>query len=259
MTRPFQTLPRRIFLDSCTAQTLRDYGGSIYEGEPIADADRICRVTDGLANVEALRNIFLINERALFEWIVSRGSLREAHAKQDAGHMQWLWDIADHSEVCLQDEGPTAASQALAARLAEPIFGYLSRQDRLLLQEAVTYRCEAFLTMERRLPRNAVSTRTRHRGPDAYRALGHAAALGGLVALVPLRSLQSTDTRTCAGRSADTCGGSARSELAGPSSRVQGEFAAYKAHNRGHTTPLHTGRLWQNPILRLNVFNHLCN
>ena len=51
--RTFETLPRRIFLDTCTAQTLRDYGGFIYEGEQLDDADRIHRVTDGVANLEA--------------------------------------------------------------------------------------------------------------------------------------------------------------------------------------------------------------
>jgi hypothetical protein len=101
-------LPRRIFLDSCTAQTLRDYGGYIYADEPIDASDRIHRVTDGVANIEALRNIFLINERALFEWIVSSGSLHEAEEKNDPGHMQWLWDIADHSEVCLEARQPRA-------------------------------------------------------------------------------------------------------------------------------------------------------
>jgi hypothetical protein len=155
MTAPLESLPRRIFLDSCTAQTLRDYGGYIYEGEPIPDSDRIHRVMDGTANIEALRDIFLINERALFEWIVSRGSMQEAYDKGDPGHMQWLWDIADHSEVCLEDAGPTAESEALAARLDEPKFGYLSEKDRLLLRHAIILRCEAFLTMERRLPRNA--------------------------------------------------------------------------------------------------------
>lgn len=35
------SLPRRIFLDSCTAtQTLGNYGGYIFEGEQISDADR---------------------------------------------------------------------------------------------------------------------------------------------------------------------------------------------------------------------------
>jgi hypothetical protein len=155
MNHPFEALPRRIFLDSCTVQTLRNYGGYIYEGEPISDSDRIRRVRNGIANIEALRKIFLVNERAQFEWIVSRGSMKEAQDKQDARHMQWFWDIADHSRVCLEAAGPTAESEALAEQLDEPKFGYLSEKDRLLLREAITLRCEAFLTVERRLPRNA--------------------------------------------------------------------------------------------------------
>jgi hypothetical protein len=151
----FDALPRRIFLDSCTAQMLRDYGDHIYEGEPIREADRIHRVPNGLANIRALRDIFLVNERALFEWIVSRGSMEEANDKRDPGHMQWLWDIADHSEVCLEADGPTVESEALGARLEEPKFGYLSQKDRRLIREAVILRCEAFLTVERRLPTNA--------------------------------------------------------------------------------------------------------
>ncbi len=155
MKTVLESLPRRIFLDSCTAQMLRDYGGYIYEGEPIDSGDRIHLVTDGMANIEALRNIFLVNERALFEWIVSSGSLQEAGDKGDPEHMQWLWDIADHSGVCLEDDGPTAESESLAARLSESKFGYLSNKDRELLRQAVVLRCEAFLTVERRLPRNA--------------------------------------------------------------------------------------------------------
>jgi hypothetical protein len=155
MQRSFESLPRRIFLDTCTAQTLRNYGSYIYEGEPIENSDRILRVPNGLANLDALRNIFLISERALFEWIVSHNSLREAYDKGDAGHMQWLWDIADHSEVCLEDDVPTTESKERATRLAETKFGYLSHKDRALLRDAIFLRCEAFLTVERRLPRNA--------------------------------------------------------------------------------------------------------
>jgi hypothetical protein len=155
MNHPFEHLPRRIFLDSCTAQTLRDYGGYIYEGEAISESDRIHRVTDGVANIQALRFIFQINERAQFQWIVSSGSLQEARDKGDPAHMQWLWDIADHSAACLQAAGPTAESEALAARLDESKFGYLSWKDKLLLRHAVLLRCEAFLTVERRLSRNA--------------------------------------------------------------------------------------------------------
>jgi hypothetical protein len=155
MKHSFDSLPRRIFLDSCTVQMLRDYGGHIFDVESISASDRIYSVTNGIANVEALRNIFLVNERALFEWIVSRGSMQEAYDKRDHGHMQWLLDIADHSEVCLENDGPTEESEALATQLSEAKFGYLSEKDRLLLREAIILRCEAFLTVERRLPRNA--------------------------------------------------------------------------------------------------------
>jgi hypothetical protein len=156
MAHPFELLPRRIFLDSCTAQMLRDYGGYIYESEPIPTSDRLQRIPDGIANVEALRDILLINERALFEWIVSATSMQEAQDKRDHGHMQWLWDIADHSEVCLKGDGPNRESAAMAVRLDEPRFGYLSIKDKMLLRDAVFLHCDAFLTVERRFPRNAV-------------------------------------------------------------------------------------------------------
>jgi hypothetical protein len=44
MTDALETLPHRIFLDSCTAQTLRDYGSYIHESEPLEASDRIFRV-----------------------------------------------------------------------------------------------------------------------------------------------------------------------------------------------------------------------
>ncbi len=155
MVHSFEALPRRIFLNSCTAQTLGSYGGYIFEGEAIPNSDRIHRAPHRIANVEALRNIFLVNERAQFEWIVSTQSLQEAYDKNDPRHMRWLWDIADHSEVCLEGAGPSVDSEALAARLDEPRFGYLSKKDRLLLRDAIFLSCEAFLTVERRLPSNA--------------------------------------------------------------------------------------------------------
>jgi hypothetical protein len=57
----------------------------------------------------------------MFEWIGSRGSMQEARAKRDDGHKQWLWDIADHSEACLESDGPTLESEALGERLISPV------------------------------------------------------------------------------------------------------------------------------------------
>jgi hypothetical protein len=120
---PFEALPRRIFLDSCTAQTLRHYDYYIYEGEPVRPSDHLRTIPEGMENLDALRRIFLLNVRALFEWIVSGASMQEAHDKRHPGHLQWSWDIADHSGVCLENEGAAAESEALAARLGETRFG----------------------------------------------------------------------------------------------------------------------------------------
>ena len=152
-----QDLPRRIFLDSCTAQTMRRYGEYIYDGADISETDKLWSVTDGIENVEALRKIFMVNQRASFEWIVSEASLDEGRAKQDPGHMGWLWEVAAYSADCLGRAGaePSLGSAARAARLDEPKFGYLGRKDRLLLKQAVALDCDAFLTVERRLPTNA--------------------------------------------------------------------------------------------------------
>ena len=49
----------------------------------------------------------------------------------------------------------TAQSETIAAELDHPKFGYLSAKDRLLLRQAIASTMRPFLTVERRLPRNA--------------------------------------------------------------------------------------------------------
>ena len=151
----FDALPRRIFIDSCTVQTLRKCGEFIYDGGSITPGDVICRIPDGSDNVEALRAICQVTSRAMFQWIVSEASWREAAAKHDAGHLQWLFEIDNYWRAFLGETGPSRESRALAARLDEPKFGYLGAGDRVLLQEAILLRCDSFLTMERKLPKNA--------------------------------------------------------------------------------------------------------
>jgi hypothetical protein len=151
----FDALPRRIFIDSCTVQTLRRYGEFIYDGGSIGPGDVIYRIPDGLDSIEALRAICQVTSRALFQWIVSDASRLEAAAKGDAGHLQWLFEIDNYSRVFLDETGPSPESRALAARLDEPKFGYLGAGDRILLHDAILLQCDSFLTMERKLPKNA--------------------------------------------------------------------------------------------------------
>jgi hypothetical protein len=109
-----------------------------------------------------------------------------------SGHLQWFYEVANYTQSCLARGGHTAESAALARRLDEPRFGFLSAKDRQLLRDAVSLRCDSFLTMERRLPRNAAYI-CRHLGirvftPIVY--LGNDAPVGG--ALVLARPLWTT-------------------------------------------------------------------
>ena len=176
-TEDLDALPRRVFLDSCTLQTLRDYGCFIWEGEPLDIDDRLHSIPDGVANVEALRKIFLVGERAPFEWILSEASIAEASDKRDRDHLQWALDVLEHTLTCLHESGgPTTTSVAHAKLVDGARFNFLSAKDRQLVRDAVLFDCDAFLTMERHLPRNAQFIQ-RELGLQVLRPIQHWALL----------------------------------------------------------------------------------
>ena len=61
---------------------------------------------------------------------------------------QWVYDVLDTWLIQSEGEEPPAPGTILE----NPRFGMISVKDRQLLQEALDWRCDAFLTMERRLP-----------------------------------------------------------------------------------------------------------
>lgn len=152
----FEQLPRRIFLDSSTLQTLQNYGGFIWENEEIPQTNRIWSMPNGIQNLEALRTIFIVNERAGFEFALSNNSLSEVSEKKDARYLQWAYDVLDHWLACLEEaEDLPNDNSHLAAKLDGNSFGYLGVGDRALIKDAILLDCDAFLTMEQRLPKNA--------------------------------------------------------------------------------------------------------
>lgn len=146
--RAWLSLPRRIYLDTSTLQKLYDFGGEICEGEPFEPVGRAAQV-QGLADeIDALQMIFMVNERAMFEFVVTEASLREVVNRTRPGYTQWVYDVLD--TWLIQSEGeewPTPGTTFEDRR-----FGMVSVKDRRLLQEALDWRCDAFMTMERRLP-----------------------------------------------------------------------------------------------------------
>ena len=154
VVRAWASLPRRIYLDTSTLQTVYDYGEVIWDGVALELAGRASRVQGLAQEVDALRMIFLVNQRASFEFVVTEASLREVVGRGRPGYTQWVLYVEDTWLVQLAGFGEPTKAMGRAV-FNEPRFGNVSAKDRKLLQDAVDTRCDAFLTMEKKLPKNA--------------------------------------------------------------------------------------------------------
>jgi hypothetical protein len=144
-----------VFLDSTTLQILLNYGEFLYENVPVDEADRISENPHGMSNLNALRDILHVNERAHFQFALSSNSLAEVRRKNDPPYLRWAYDVLDHWEVCIEESGLGYGSVEVANLLDGNEFGYLGSGDRLLIKDAILLGCDGFLTFENRLPRNA--------------------------------------------------------------------------------------------------------
>jgi hypothetical protein len=151
----FELFPYRIFLDSSILQTLQDYGGFLYENEPLEARDNIHRDLNGVTKLEALRSIMRISERAPFEFAISNHSFDEVAAKNDKRYLQWAYDVLDHWLSCEAELSNTPEKNEKIAKIDALSYGYLSLGDKNLIKDAIDYDCDCFLTMENRLPKNA--------------------------------------------------------------------------------------------------------
>jgi hypothetical protein len=88
VVKAWLTLPRRFYLDTGTLQTMYDYGETLWENEWFEPLSRDVKVPGLADEVDALRNIFLVNERAHFEFAVTEASLREVAARNERGYTQ---------------------------------------------------------------------------------------------------------------------------------------------------------------------------
>jgi hypothetical protein len=162
------SLPRRISLDTSTLQTVYDYGEVIWEGEAFEPIGRAAKV-EGLAEeLDALRMIFLVNQRAMFEFVVTQASLQEVEGRGRPNYTQWVYEVLDTWMIQSTGEEPQEPGTTFADRR----FGNISRKDRCLLQDAFDVGCDAFMTMERRLLTAAEfierTTRLRVMRPTTY-------------------------------------------------------------------------------------------
>jgi hypothetical protein len=153
----FLNLPRRVFLDSSVLQNVHKYGEILFDNQELKPEARIWKWEEGPAEINALRNIFVVSQRAEFQFAVSRNSLKEVAGKEDSAFLGWARNMLRYWEECLAWTGVPNSSKAesICGKLDTESFAYLSAGDRALLRDAVIVACDAFLTMDFKLRKNS--------------------------------------------------------------------------------------------------------
>ena len=155
MISRLEDVPRRIFLDSSALQTLQTYGAFLYENEEISANDKICKDHKGIAKLEALRCVMRVSERAPFQFAVSRSSFIEVEQSGNQSYLQWAYDVLDHWLACLEVSNEPQCDAKTITAIDTESYNYLGQGDRKLLRDALLLECDAFLTMENKLPKCA--------------------------------------------------------------------------------------------------------
>ena len=107
------SLPRRIYLDTSTLQKLYEFGGEIFEGEPFEPVGGAARLPGLADEIDALRMIFMVNERGMFEFAVTEANLREVVNRTHPGYTQWVYDVLDTWLIQSEGEAPPGRAELL--------------------------------------------------------------------------------------------------------------------------------------------------
>ncbi len=102
-----------------------------------------------------------VGQCSQFEFVLSQDSLSEVSDKGDSEYLAWAFEVLNYWNGILSayaeddSEAMNGSGATDASKLASKSFDYLGNKDRKLLRNALTLECEGFLTMDRKLRRNA--------------------------------------------------------------------------------------------------------
>ena len=151
--KDFETIPRRVFLDTCIVNLTLDYGPQIHEGEPLPD-DVDPRLS---ADVESLGGIFATGQRAFWQFAISPHTYHEIVATREPTRcyelQRWFFEVWGYWREFFHNAPDLAAfSEAEETRIELISSGVLDilpdLGDRVLICDAVVYHCDAFCTRD---------------------------------------------------------------------------------------------------------------
>jgi hypothetical protein len=157
-------VPGRLLLDTCILNRLYDEGGYIFDGAPAIGTESEEEVEPDL---RALRAIFLVNQRADFQLLISPLTVAEVANTQQfsdrSRRLGWVLEVLDHWLIMLDETGSRVAAggsvrhrfkltpelQAFESALLEIPDFRRDPFDRVLLIQYKMGDCDAFLTTDR--------------------------------------------------------------------------------------------------------------
>lgn len=136
-------------------QTLQTYGEFLYDGGSLSPRDRLYQDPKGVAKLKTFRWILEVAQRAPFQFALSKNSFIEVQHRGDTRYLQWAYEVLDHWLACFEVSGEPRVNARALAVIDSVSFNYLGAGDRALIKDALTFGCDAFLTMENKLPKVA--------------------------------------------------------------------------------------------------------
>lgn len=161
MKSDFESLPRRIFLDTNVLQYLDDFGEFIFDhhqkNEKYLISSKRRKIRKGTSlyqEIKALRFLLLGIDRTNIEFVISESTFKEVQRKRDDGYTKWFFDMWDYWQSILQEHGDEIPSISTKLRLEEfdndhSILERLSKADRKIIRDAISFDSNAILTTDK--------------------------------------------------------------------------------------------------------------
>jgi hypothetical protein len=144
---PFESIPRRVFLDTNVINVLVKYAGQIFDCEELPALRNQTLAHD----IEALMHVFYICSRANWDIVASSKTLDELSRTGDAELREALLSYGvEVADVSRSTADPTFALD-FARRLVDTAFvaALPDRADRELIGHAIGLGCDTFCTCDR--------------------------------------------------------------------------------------------------------------